>query len=85
MTNKQLDNRVKKLRSIEAQMKELVLRIARDMDEKIKEAGASWGTMDRITWAVKEAFILGSLNMAETMMAVNDMGYNAIAGEGAEA
>lgn len=64
---------------------ELTLRIARDMEAKIKEAGANWGPADRITWAVKEAFILGSLDMAETMMTVNDMGYAAIAGEGAEA
>lgn len=64
---------------------ELVLHIARDMEEKVKEAGASWGTADRIVWAVKEAFILGNLSMAETLMAVNDMGYNALSGKGAEA
>ena len=60
---------------------ELVLHIGRKMEAGIKDAGCSWGSAERIMWAVKEAFILGCLDMAEKMMHVNDMGYEAIAGK----
>ena len=62
---------------------ELTHKIAERMDKDLKTEGASWTSMERILWTVKEAFILGCLDMADKMMSVNDMGYEALAGEGA--
>lgn len=61
---------------------ELTHKITERMDMELKTEGASWTPMERILWTVKEAFILGCLDMAEKMMSVNDMGYEALTGEG---
>lgn len=63
---------------------ELTLHIGKEMEAEIKDAEASWEPAERIMWTVKEAFILGCLDMAEKMMYVNDMGYEALAGKGGE-
>lgn len=54
---------------------ELVLKIGKRMEEEIKAAGVSFGRVDRILWVVKEAFILGCLDMEEKMMIAADMVY----------
>ena len=60
---------------------DLLCTIGKEMDAHIKEEGLTWTPGDRILWAVKEAFILGSLDMAAKLMIVNDMGYEALAGQ----
>lgn len=62
----------------------LMVCIGEDMEKQIKENGLTWTPVERILWAVREAFILGSLDTAEKFMAVADMGYEALAGEGAD-
>lgn len=61
---------------------ELLCAIGEKMNAQIEEEGLTWTTWDRILWAVKEAFILGSLDMAEKLMFFNDMCYEDLAREG---
>ena len=63
---------------------ELLCAIGEKMDAQIKAEGLTWTTWDRLLWVVKEAFVLGSLDMAERMMIVNDMSYADLAGEGTQ-
>lgn len=55
--------------------------IGEDMEKQIKENGLTWAPGERILRAVCEAFILGSLDMAEKFMVAADMSYEALAGE----
>lgn len=64
---------------------QMTAEIGERMEEQIKQAGKTWTPAERILWTVREAFILGFLDMATNMMVVNDMGYKALAGEGDEA
>lgn len=64
---------------------ELLCTIGKDMEAQIEEQRLTWTPGERILWTVREAFILGCLDMAAKMMIVNDMGYEALAGEGAGA
>jgi len=59
----------------------LTAQIGEQMEKGIEAAGSTWTPEERILWAVKEAFIIGSLDMAMKMMTVNDMGYEALAEE----
>lgn len=60
---------------------EMLQYIAEDMDKQIKAHGLDWSPMEKMLWVVKEAFIFGALDMAEKMMLVADIGYEALAGE----
>lgn len=62
----------------------LTLEIGEEMDKLFSAEGKTLDAADRIVWAVKEAYIWGCLSMAEKFMAVADMGYEALAGEGAD-
>lgn len=64
---------------------ELTVRIQKKAEDEGKAEWDGWNTIEKVLWVVKEAFILGGMDMAEKLMAVNDMGYNALTGEGAEA
>lgn len=64
------------------QAAELTAEIGKKMEADTAANGLTWTPAERLLWTVKEAFILGSLDMAATMMLVNDMGYEALAGEG---
>lgn len=64
---------------------QLTIDIGEDMEKQIKENGLDWTPVDRILWTAREAFILGCLDMASKFMIAADMGYEALAGEGAEA
>lgn len=57
---------------------ELTAKIGEAMNEAETADGVTMTQGQRLIWAVKEAFILGCLDMAEKMMTVNDMGYEAI-------
>lgn len=59
----------------------LTVCICEDMEKQIKENGLTWAPGERILWAVREAFILGSLDTAEKFMVAADMSYEALAGE----
>lgn len=61
---------------------EMLQDIGEDMEKQIKVNGLDWSPIEKMLWAVKEAFIFGALDMAEKMMLVADMGYEALAGEG---
>lgn len=52
---------------------QLVVDIGEDMDKQLKENGLTWTPGERILWAVREAFILGSLDMAQKTMVAIDM------------
>lgn len=58
---------------------ELTANIGKQTNEAEATEGMTMSAVDRLIWAVKEAFILGSLDMAMTMMSANDMGYQALA------
>lgn len=60
---------------------ELMCVIGKDMEEQLSKEGETWAPIDRILWTVKEAYILGSLNMADIMMSANAAAYNDLAGE----
>lgn len=60
---------------------ELTVKIGEKMEKEIEAIGQTWTPGERIMWTIKEAFILGCLDMAVKMMIVNDMGYEALAGE----
>lgn len=64
---------------------ELTARIGEDMEKQLKEKGLTWTPGERFVWAVREAFILGSLDMAAKFMITADMAIEALTGEGAEA
>lgn len=64
------------------QAAELTAKIGERTEKETEAAGVTWTPGDRLLWLAKEAFILGSLDMAVTMMLANDMGYEALAGEG---
>ena len=59
---------------------ELMCAIGNDMEEQISKIGETWAPIGRILWAVKEAYILGSLNMAEQILAANEAAYKDLAG-----
>lgn len=59
---------------------ELMCAIGADMEEQLSKEGETFAPIDRILWTVKEAFILGSLNMAKTMLDANAAAYNDLAG-----
>lgn len=63
---------------------EMLQDIGEDMDKQIKANGLDLSPIEKMLWAVKEAFIFGALDMAEKMMLVADMGYEALAEEGAD-
>lgn len=58
---------------------ELTANIGKQTKETEAAEGVTMPAADRLIWAVKEAFILGSLDMAETMMRANDMGCQDLA------
>lgn len=58
---------------------ELTAKIGKQAEEAATAEGVTMPAVDRLIWAIKEAFILGSLDMAETMMSANDMGYQDLA------
>lgn len=60
---------------------DLIISIGAKMEEALKAEATDFTPFERMTWIVKEAFILGCLDMAAKMMAVNDMGYKALAEE----
>lgn len=60
---------------------ELLASIGEDMDKQLKEKGLTWARGERLMWAVREAFILGSLDMAAKFMMTADMAIEALAGE----
>lgn len=59
---------------------ELTAKIGEQMEDGMEAAGVTWTRWERIMWTIKEAFILGCLDMAAKMMTANDMGYEALAG-----
>lgn len=64
---------------------ELTVKIGEKMEKEVEAGGQTWTPGERMMWTIKEAFILGCLDMAVKMMIVNDMGYETLAGEGADA
>lgn len=62
----------------------LTLEIGEEMDKTFPAEGITLDTADRIVWAVKEAYIWGCLSTAEKFMTAAEMGYSALAGEGAD-
>lgn len=63
----------------------LALEIGEEMDKAFSAEGITLDTANRIVWAVKEAYIWGCLSTAEKFMTAAEMGYSALAGEGAGA
>lgn len=59
----------------------MFIEIMEEMDKLASAEGETPSPLDRITWAVKEAYIYGCLNMAETFMTAADMGYECLAGK----
>lgn len=51
----------------------LVVDIGEDMNKQLKANGLTWTPAERFLWAVKEAFILGSLDMIQKIMVTIDM------------
>lgn len=60
------------------QAAELTVEIGKKMEADTAANGLTWAPAERLLWTVKEAFILGCLDMAAKMMIVNDMGYEAL-------
>lgn len=60
---------------------DLLIKIGERMEKEVKAAGVTWDRLERMLWVVKEAFILGHLDMATNMMMANEMGYEALAGQ----
>ena len=60
---------------------ELTVKIGEKMEKEVEAGGLTWAPGERIMWTIKEAFVLGCLDMAVKMMIVNDMGYEALAEE----
>lgn len=63
---------------------ELTVKIGEKMEKELEAGGLTWAPWERIMWTIREAFILGCLDMAVKMVIVNDIGYEALAGEGAD-
>lgn len=62
----------------------LFLDILKQLSEQAAEEGVSldsWTPLDKMAWAVKEAYIIGFLSGFEVTMKQNEMGYNALFGE----
>lgn len=60
---------------------DLIEAIFQQLEEQAASEGKSletWGVLDRITWVVKEAYIIGFLQGFETTMEANKAGYNAL-------
>jgi len=57
----------------------LLASIGEDMEKQLKEEGLTWTPGERFVWAVREAFILGSLDMAAKFMVTADMAIEALA------
>ncbi len=64
---------------------DLAVKLGARMEKETAAAGVTWTPMERIAWVIKEAFILGSLDAVTNMMIANDLGYEALTGEVAEA
>lgn len=64
---------------------QLTLEIGKEAEKLFSAEWKTLDTADRIIWAVKEAYIWGCLSTAEKFMTVAEMGYSALAGEGADA
>lgn len=62
----------------------LALEIGEEMDKAFSAEGITMDTADRIIWGIKEAYICGCLSTAEKFMTAAEMGYSALAGEGAD-
>lgn len=60
---------------------DLTISIGERMEKLLEADGVTFTPFERMMWTVKEAFILGFLDMAEKMMTVADMGYEALAGK----
>lgn len=77
---KQMADRLESVWDIDKAV-ELTAEIGEKMEKELEAGGLTWAPGERIMWAIKEAFILGCLDMAVKMMIVNDMSYGALAGE----
>lgn len=63
---------------------DLIVEIFKTLNRESERNGESiegWNTFDKLTWAVKEAYIIGFLKSFEIVMQTNQMGYNALFGE----
>lgn len=63
------------------QAAELTVKIGGQMEKELGAGGLTWTPWERIMWTVKEAFVMGCLDMAEKLMVAADMSYEALAGE----
>ena len=63
----------------------LALEIGGEMDKAFSAEGITLDVADRIVWGVKEAYIWGCLSTAEKFMTTAEIGYSALAREGADA
>ena len=60
---------------------DFTISIGEQMGKALEAEGVTFTPLERLMWAVKEAFILGSLDMATKMMIAADMGIEALVGE----